>query len=111
MNKKNYMELAIEEAKKARILNEVPVGAVLVDEKNDQVISANHNEMLMQNNAIKHAEIVVIEQACKLRKSKYLLDTLIYVTLEPCAMCAAAISEVRIKKVFFGAYDEKKRRN
>ena len=108
MNKKNYMELAVEEAKKACFLNEVPVGAVLVDEKNGQVISANHNEMLMQNNAIKHAEIVVIEQACKLRKSKYLLDTLIYVTLEPCAMCAAAISEVRIKKVFFGAYDEKK---
>ena len=108
MNNNNYMELAIEQAKKAEMLSEVPVGAILIDEIKSQIISANHNEIFIQNNATKHAEIVVIEQACKLRKTKYLLGTSIYVTLEPCAMCAAAISEVRIKKIYFGAYDEKK---
>ena len=108
MNENNYMELALKQAKKAEMLDEVPVGAVLIDENNGEIISAHHNEILLQNNVLRHAEIIVIEQAYKLRKSKYLLNTSIYVTLEPCAMCAAAISEVRIKKIYFGAYDEKK---
>ena len=108
MNENNYMELAIEHAKKAASLNEVPVGAVLVDEKNQEVLSFRHNETVSQNNCLNHAEILVIEEACKLKKSRYLNDTVIYVTLEPCTMCAAAISEARIKKIYFGAYDEKK---
>ena len=108
MNANNYMELAIEQAKKAEILNEVPIGAVLIDENKGNIISAHHNEVLIQNSAIKHAEIMVIDKACKLRNSKYLHNTSIYITLEPCAMCAAAISEARINKIYFGAYDEKK---
>ena len=108
MNENNYMELAIECAKKAALLNEVPIGAVLVDEKNQQVLSIRHNEIVNKNNPLNHAEILVIEESCKLKKSRYLSDTIIYVTLEPCAMCAAAISEARIKKIYFGSYDEKK---
>ena len=108
MNENNYMELAIEHAKKAASLNEVPVGAVLVDEKNQEVLSFRHNEIVSQNNCLNHAEILVIEEACKLKKSRYLNDTVIYVTLEPCTMCAAAISEARVKRIYFGAYDEKK---
>ena len=108
MNVNNYMELAIEYAKKAASLDEVPVGAVLVDEINQELLSIRHNEIVSQNNPLKHAEILVIEEACKLKKSRYLVNTVIYVTLEPCVMCAAAISDARIKKIYFGAYDEKK---
>ena len=108
MYENNYMELAIEYAKKAASLNEVPVGAVLVDEKSQKILSLRHNEIVNQNNPLKHAEILVIEESCKIKKSRYLNDTVIYVTLEPCAMCAAAISEARIKKIYFGSYDEKK---
>ena len=108
MNEDNYMELAIEYAQKAASLNEVPVGAVLVDDKNQKVISLRHNEIVNKNNCLNHAEILVIEESCKIKKSRYLGDTVIYVTLEPCSMCAAAISEARIKRIYFGAYDEKK---
>ena len=108
MYENNYMELAMEYAKKAASLNEVPVGAVLVDEKSQKILSLRHNEIVNQNNPLKHAEILVIEESCKIKKSRYLNDTVIYVTLEPCAMCAAAISEARIKKIYFGCYDETK---
>ena len=108
MNQNNYMELAIQYAKKAALLNEIPVGAVLVDEINNEILSLRHNEIIMENNPLNHAEILVINEACKLKKSRYLVDTAIYVTLEPCAMCAVAISNARIKKIYFGAYDEKK---
>ena len=108
MNENNYMDLAIEYAKNAASLNEVPVGAVLVDDRNQKVLSLHHNEIVNQNNCLNHAEILVIDEACKIKKSRYLGDTVIYVTLEPCSMCAAAISEARIKKIYFGAYDEKK---
>ena len=102
------MQLAIQQAKKANIFNEVPVGAVLINENNGKILSAHHNKNIILNNPIKHAEILVIEEACFIRKSKHLLDTAIYITLEPCAMCAAAISEARINKIYFGAYDIKK---
>ena len=108
MNQQNYMELALECAKKAALLNEIPVGAVLVDEKNKKILSIRHNEIVSQNNPLDHAEILAIKEACRIKKSRYLTDLVIYVTLEPCAMCAAAISEARINKVYFGAYDEKK---
>ena len=108
MNENNYMELAIEHAKKAALLNEVPIGAVLVDEINQEILSLRHNEIVSKKNPLNHAEILVIEEACKLKKTRYLINTVIYVTLEPCAMCAAAISEARINRIYFGAYDEKK---
>ena len=102
------MELALEHAKKAKLLGEVPVGAVIVNELNYEILSIRHNEMKNKNNPLKHAELLAIDDACKIINSRFLLNTLIYVTLEPCAMCAAAISEARIKKLYFGAYDEKK---
>ena len=108
MNIDFYMNLAIKKAEEALNYDEVPVGAVLINENNNQIISSRHNEITAQNNPLKHAESLVIEDACKLKKSKFLLNTVIYVTLEPCLMCAAAISESRIKKIYFGAYDEKK---
>ena len=108
MNINYYMELAIQEANKSYLSNEVPVGAVLVDNIDNSVICASHNKMIYMKNSIMHAEINLIYNACKKKNSKYLTDTSIFVTLEPCAMCAAAISEVRIAKIYFGAYDDKK---
>ena len=72
MYENNYMELAIEYAKKAASLNEVPVGAVLVDEKSQKILSLRHNEIVNQNNPLKHAEILVIEESCKIKKSRYM---------------------------------------
>ena len=103
-----FMKEALKEAEKALGKNEVPVGAVLVDEKSQKILSLRHNEIVNQNNPLKHAEILVIEEACKLLKSRYLVNSVIYITLEPCVMCAAAISEARVKRIYFGAYDEKK---
>ena len=103
-----YMDLAIENAKKAFETNEVPVGAILVDNTTNKILASFHNEIVKQNNPIKHAEILVIEEGCKMKNSRYLDHTSIYITLEPCLMCASAISEARIGKLYFGAYDEKK---
>tara|TARA_Y100000590_G_scaffold452516_1_gene595829 strand:- start:2913 stop:3377 length:465 start_codon:yes stop_codon:yes gene_type:complete len=108
MNNKNYIDFAIQIAQKGENLKEVPVGAVIVDEKHQKIISARHNEIVLENNPLKHAEMLVINDACKIMKTRYLNNLTIYVTLEPCLMCAAAISEARIKKLYFGAYDEKK---
>ena len=108
MKSKDYMELALKYAKKALRLNEIPIGAVLFDEKNQKLISARHNEIVSTNNPLNHAEILVIQDGCKIMNSRYLEDTVIFSTLEPCIMCSAAISEARIKKIYFGAYDEKK---
>ena len=101
------MDLAKKEAKKAYLLNEIPVGAILVDNATNLPISSAHNEAIKQKNSTKHAEMILIEKACKIKQCKYLINTSIFITLEPCAMCAAAISEVRIDKIYFGAYDEK----
>ncbi len=101
------MAHAIKEANKASLNNEVPVGAVLVDNLTNKLISSAHNQIIKQKNPLKHAEILIIDYACKKRNSKYLNDTSLFVTLEPCAMCSAAISEAKIKNVYFGAYDDK----
>ena len=102
------MNKAIAEAKKAIKSNEVPIGAILVDNQSNKIISNAHNLINTLKNATKHAEIILIEESCKKLRSKILLNTSLFVTLEPCAMCAAAISETRINRVYFGAYDEKK---
>ena len=108
MNTNYYMDLAIEQAKKGLKNNEVPIGAVLVDDREKNILASFHNEVIKQNKPTKHAEMLVIEEGCKLKNSRYLYHTSIYITLEPCAMCAYAISEARIGKLYFGAYDEKK---
>ena len=102
------MSLAYKEAEKSYLLNEVPVGAILVDNATNIVISSAYNQVIKLKNSTKHAEMLLIEMGCKKKDSKYLVNTSIFITLEPCAMCAAAISEVKIDRIYFGAYDEKK---
>ena len=108
MNNNDYMQLAIEKAKKAIKVNEVPIASIIVDEIDNRILSLQHNETISSKNPLNHAEMLAIQEACQIKNSKFLSDSVIYTTLEPCMMCAAAISEARIKKIYFGAYDEKK---
>ena len=96
-----FMELALREAKKADKKKEVPIGAVIV--KNDRVIAVGFNKREKTKNAINHAEIIAIKKACKKLKDWRLENCEMYVTLKPCPMCAGAISNARIKKVYYGA--------
>ncbi len=102
---KKFMIMAYKQAEKAREKDEVPIGAVIV--KDGKVLSKGYNLVENTNKATAHAEIIAIEKACKKLKSWRLDGTEIYVTLEPCAMCAGAIANARIKKVYFGAYERK----
>ena len=102
MNEK-YMKLAIKEAEKAYREEEVPIGAVIV--KEDKVIARAHNQREGKKQACAHAEILAIEKACKKLEAWRLEDCDIYVTLEPCAMCAGAILNARIKNVYIGAME------
>jgi len=98
-----FMLKAIEEAKKACIEDEVPVGAVITYK--GQIIAAAHNLRETLNRATAHAEILAIEKACAVLNSWYLNDCDLYVTLEPCIMCAGAIINARIRSLYFGAFD------
>ncbi len=93
------MKLAIKEAKKAFKTGDVPVGAIIV--KNNKVIAKAHNMKEKKKNAIKHAEIIAIEKACKKLKNWHLNECELYVTLEPCMMCCGAIIQSRIKKIYY----------
>ena len=95
-----FIEIALDEAKKAYKLNEVPVGAVIV--KNGNVIAKAHNLKQNTNNVLNHAEILAILEASKLLGDWRLNDCDLYVSLEPCPMCAGAIAQSRIKKIFIG---------
>jgi tRNA(adenine34) deaminase len=99
------MELAIKEAKKAEAIGEVPIGAILV--KDGEVIAAGYNLRETEQRSIAHAEMIVIDQACKELRSWRLEDTTLYVTLEPCPMCAGGIVQARIPRVVYGASDPK----
>lgn len=101
----NYMKKAITLAKKAIELDEVPIGAVIVC--NGKVIASAYNQRETTQMATAHAEILAINKACKKLKSWRLDGAEMYVTLEPCPMCAGAIVNARIKKVYFGAYEQK----
>lgn len=102
-----YMEEALKLAQRAANLSEIPVGAVIVHQKTGHIIAKAHNMVEKDNNATYHAEILAINQACEYLGSKYLTECDLYVTLEPCSMCAAAISLARIRRLYFGAYDIK----
>ena len=102
---KKFMIMAYKQAEKAKEKDEVPIGAVIV--KDGKVLSKGYNLVENTNKATAHAEIIAIEKACKKLKSWRLDGAEIYVTLEPCAMCAGAIANARIKKVYFGAYERK----
>ena len=107
MNINYFMNEALIEAEKAYNLNEIPIGAVLVDNKSNEIISKKFNQINKFNNAIKHCELSLIIETCEKLKQKYLDNMTMFVTLEPCSMCASAISEVHINTLYFGAYDEK----
>ena len=100
-----FMKLALKEAQKAYDKLEVPVGAVIV--KDGKVIAKAHNLKETKFDTTKHAEILAIQKASKKLESWRLLDCEMYITLEPCSMCAGAIINSRIKKIYIGALDEK----
>lgn len=101
----HFMRLAIEEAKKAEALGEVPIGAVIV--KDGEVIARSHNLRETSQNAVTHAELTAIQDACETVGSWRLEETTLYVTLEPCPMCAGAILQSRIPRVVYAARDPK----
>jgi tRNA(Arg) A34 adenosine deaminase TadA len=101
------MNEAIKEAKFAFDNNEVPVGGILVNNKTNEIIERSYNKVNEEKNAIYHCELDLIINSCKKLSRKYLNDTVMFVTLEPCIMCVSAIREVHIEKLYFGAYDEK----
>lgn len=103
--KEKFMKNALKEAKKAYDKLEVPVGAIIV--KDGKVIARAHNLKETKYDTTKHAEILAIQKASKKLKSWRLLDCEMYVTLEPCTMCAGAIINSRIKKVYIGTSDKK----
>ena len=102
----DYMKLAIAEAIKAKNKNEVPVGAVVVN-SDGQVIAKAHNLVETKNNPLCHAEKLVIEKALKVTGKKFLIGCDIWVTLEPCSMCAGIIKQARISRLYYGAEDKK----
>ncbi|MGW5891860.1 tRNA adenosine(34) deaminase TadA [Priestia megaterium] len=105
LNDEKYMRLAIDEALKAKEKLEVPIGAVIV--QNDEVIAAAYNLRETEQRSVAHAELLAIDEACKKLGTWRLEDATLYVTLEPCPMCAGAIVLSRVKRVVFGAYDPK----
>jgi len=100
-----YMTLALQEAQKAFQLGEVPIGAVVV--RREKVIAMAHNLRETNKSATAHAELLAIEEACRVAGGWRLTDTTLYVTVEPCPMCAGAILQARIQRVVFGALDPK----
>lgn len=101
----HWMQLALEQAKLAECADEVPVGAVLV--KDDQLIAAAHNHSIQNHDPTAHAEIMLLRKAGQALTNYRLLDTTLYVTLEPCAMCANAIVHARVARLVYGASDRK----
>ena len=101
----NFMNQAFLLAKKAQQHDDVPIGAVIV--KDNKIIARGENMVQKSKNPTLHAEIVAINKACKKLNAKFLDGCDLYVTLEPCAMCATAISFARIKNIYFAATDEK----
>lgn len=100
-----WMRLAIREAKNAAEEGEVPVGAVLIDEEGN-LLAASGNRKEREKNPLKHAEAVVLDEGIR-KFGKYLTGCTLYVTLEPCAMCAGAAVNARLARLVFGAYDKK----
>jgi tRNA(adenine34) deaminase len=100
-----YMQIALAEAQASAEAGEVPIGAVLI--QNDSVIARSGNRTIRDNDPTAHAEIVVIRETARRFRNYRLADTTLFVTLEPCAMCAGAIIQARIPRVVYGADDPK----
>ncbi len=101
-----YMDLAIKEAYKAELIDEVPVGAIIIDE-NGTVVGTGFNQPISSIDPTSHAEINAIRQATQIFNNYRLVNTTLYVTIEPCIMCMGAIIHARIKRVVYGANDLK----
>jgi tRNA(adenine34) deaminase len=101
----HFMQLALDEARAAAEEGEVPIGAILV--RNDEIIARAGNRTIRDSDPTAHAEIVVIRETARLIGNYRLADTTLYVTLEPCAMCAGAIIQARIPRVVYAADDPK----
>ncbi len=100
-----WLNQALFVAEQAQACGEVPVGAILV--KNNQLIAQSGNSSIQRHDPTAHAEVIVLREAAKVLKNYRLVDTTLYVTLEPCMMCAGALLHARIKRLVFGAYDKR----
>ena len=100
-----YMQIALEEARASAEAGEVPIGALLVQE--DKIIARSGNRTIRDNDPTAHAEIVILREAAKILNNYRLANTALYVTLEPCAMCAGAMIQARVPKLVYGADDPK----
>lgn len=105
MYNSKYMKEALKQAKKAEQINETPIGAVIVHK--GKIIARGYNKRETKKNCLCHAEIIAINKACKKLGGWRLPECDLYVTLEPCPMCAGAIISSRIDNLYFGAYDKK----
>lgn len=101
-----FMQQAFKEAEKAYASGEVPVGAVIVCQ--NQIIARSHNQTELLNDVTAHAEIVALTAATSYLNSKYLTDCTLYVTLEPCVMCAGALAWAQLERLVYGAPDDKR---
>lgn len=105
-DKEKFMKLAFVQAKKAEDQGEVPIGAIVVG-PDGEVIGEGYNRRELDEDSTQHAEIIAIRQACQKLGSWRLIDCSLFVTLEPCPMCAGAIINSRVKEVYYGAFDPK----
>jgi tRNA(adenine34) deaminase len=103
----DFMDLALRQAEAAFARNEVPVGAILVDSRSGEILAADHNRVEELHDPTAHAEMLVIRAIATGRKEKRLPFADLYVTLEPCAMCATAMSLARIRRLYYAAADPK----
>ena len=101
----DYMAVALDQAREAAARGEIPVGAIIV--RQGEILAAAGNRTRQDNDPTAHAEMLAIREACRRVGAERLPDSDLYVTLEPCAMCAAAISFARLRRLYFGAADEK----
>jgi tRNA(adenine34) deaminase len=106
MNHSEMMKIALNEAEKARRIGEVPIGALVVAD-NDQVLAAEHNRTITLNDPTAHAEILALRSAAAKMGNYRLLNTMLYVTVEPCPMCMGAAIHARVSRLVFGTRDPK----
>jgi len=105
MSDQHFMQLALHEAARAPLHDDVPIGAIVV--RGEDVIASAHNERELRRDPTAHAELLALRDAARHSGSWRVLDAVLYVTLEPCAMCAGAIVLARVPRVVFAAYDPK----
>ncbi|XWO14136.1 tRNA-specific adenosine deaminase [Candidatus Hepatincola sp. Pdp] len=107
LNSNPYMKILLEELKNTQNSNEVPVAALIIDNTTKDILTLTTNQSLKLHDATAHAEILAIRQACAIINNYRLTNHSLFVTLEPCPMCAGAILNARIPKLYFGAFDTK----